>query len=42
MATVKQKARLWFHESKSIATAQRIIRLEWRNYRSPCKNFIKR
>ncbi|GBN21570.1 Putative ubiquitin carboxyl-terminal hydrolase 50 [Araneus ventricosus] len=42
MAIVQQKARLWFLESKSIATVQRIIRLEYRNYRSPNKNFIKR
>ncbi|GBN77451.1 hypothetical protein AVEN_22972-1 [Araneus ventricosus] len=28
MATVQQKASLWFHESKSIVTVQRIIRLE--------------
>ncbi|GBL91566.1 hypothetical protein AVEN_23628-1 [Araneus ventricosus] len=35
MTTVKQKARLWFHESKSIVTVQRHFRLEYRNCQSP-------
>ncbi|GBM39973.1 hypothetical protein AVEN_142246-1 [Araneus ventricosus] len=42
MATVKQKACLWFHESSPIVIVQRIIRLEYRNCQSPSKNFIKR
>ncbi|GBO16592.1 hypothetical protein AVEN_222935-1, partial [Araneus ventricosus] len=42
MATVKQKARLWFHESSPIVIVQRIIRLEYRNCQSSSKNFIKR
>ncbi|GBN15526.1 hypothetical protein AVEN_180318-1 [Araneus ventricosus] len=41
MATVKQKARLWFHENKPIVTVQRINRLEHRDCQSPSKNFIK-
>ncbi|GBL78088.1 hypothetical protein AVEN_143384-1 [Araneus ventricosus] len=41
MATVQQKARLWFHESKSIVTVQRRFRLQYRNCQSPCKNYIK-
>ncbi|GBM74910.1 hypothetical protein AVEN_67640-1 [Araneus ventricosus] len=40
MATVQQKARLWFHESKPIVTSQIRFRLEYRNCRSPSKNFI--
>ncbi|GBM01044.1 hypothetical protein AVEN_227078-1 [Araneus ventricosus] len=40
MATVQQKARLWFQESQSIETVQRIIRLEYRNCQSPSKNSI--
>ncbi|GBO25731.1 hypothetical protein AVEN_188406-1 [Araneus ventricosus] len=35
MATAQQKARLWFHESKSIVLVQRRFRLEYRNCRSP-------
>ncbi|GBM11727.1 Sodium/potassium-transporting ATPase subunit alpha [Araneus ventricosus] len=35
MATVQQKARLWFHEIKSFATVQRCFRLEYRNCQSP-------
>ncbi|GBO11754.1 hypothetical protein AVEN_83426-1, partial [Araneus ventricosus] len=38
MATVQQKAHLaclWFYESKSVLTVQRIIWLEYRNCRSP-------
>ncbi|GBM27535.1 hypothetical protein AVEN_257849-1 [Araneus ventricosus] len=42
MATVQQKARLWFHESKSIVTAQRRFRFECRNCQSSSKNSIKR
>ncbi|GBL75966.1 hypothetical protein AVEN_234290-1, partial [Araneus ventricosus] len=38
MATVPQKARLWFHESKSILEVQGNIRLEYRNCLSPSKN----
>ncbi|GBN47449.1 hypothetical protein AVEN_149415-1, partial [Araneus ventricosus] len=34
MANVQQKARLWFHESKSTITVQGIIRLEYRNCQS--------
>ncbi|GBL93482.1 hypothetical protein AVEN_59682-1 [Araneus ventricosus] len=34
MATVEQKARLWFHESISVVTDQIIIWLEYRNCRS--------
>ncbi|GBM43444.1 hypothetical protein AVEN_18610-1 [Araneus ventricosus] len=41
MATMQQKARLWFHESKSIVAVQRCFRLEYRNCRSPSKNSIK-
>ncbi|GBO03265.1 hypothetical protein AVEN_78312-1 [Araneus ventricosus] len=33
MAALKQKARLWFHESKSFATVQRRFRLEYGNFR---------
>ncbi|GBM63858.1 hypothetical protein AVEN_69871-1 [Araneus ventricosus] len=42
MATVQQKARLWFHESKLGVTVQRCFRLECRNCQSPSKNSIKR
>ncbi|GBL89535.1 hypothetical protein AVEN_87869-1, partial [Araneus ventricosus] len=42
MATVQQKARLWFHESESIVTVQRCFRLGYRNCRFPSKNSIKR
>ncbi|GBM92502.1 hypothetical protein AVEN_7875-1 [Araneus ventricosus] len=42
MATVQQKERLWFHESKSILTVQRRFRLECRNCLSPSKNSIRR
>ncbi|GBM49172.1 hypothetical protein AVEN_148091-1 [Araneus ventricosus] len=41
MATLQQKARLWFHESNSIATVQRCVRIEYRDRQSPIKNFIK-
>ncbi|GBN07094.1 hypothetical protein AVEN_25454-1 [Araneus ventricosus] len=37
MATVLQKTRFWLHESKSIVTVQRIIRLKYRNCRSPTR-----
>ncbi|GBL96170.1 hypothetical protein AVEN_118723-1 [Araneus ventricosus] len=45
MSTMQQNARLarlWFHESKSIATVQKRFRLEYRNCRLPTKNSIKR
>ncbi|GBN68578.1 hypothetical protein AVEN_195972-1 [Araneus ventricosus] len=45
MATVQQKARLtrlWFYESKSIATVQRHFRLQYRNCHSPSQNSINR
>ncbi|GBM09408.1 hypothetical protein AVEN_184107-1 [Araneus ventricosus] len=35
MATLQQKARLLFHENKSIITVQRRFRLEYQNYQSP-------
>ncbi|GBL91578.1 putative cytochrome P450 6a14, partial [Araneus ventricosus] len=41
MATVQEKARIWFHESKSIVTIQRIVRLEYGNCQPPSKNFMK-
>ncbi|GBO32927.1 hypothetical protein AVEN_116860-1 [Araneus ventricosus] len=41
MATVQQKVRLWFHESKPIVTVQRRFCLEYRNCHSTSKNSIK-
>ncbi|GBM24563.1 hypothetical protein AVEN_217136-1 [Araneus ventricosus] len=41
MATAQQKARVWFHENKSIVTVQRCFRLEYRSCQSPSKNSIK-
>ncbi|GBM97733.1 hypothetical protein AVEN_265432-1 [Araneus ventricosus] len=41
MATLQQKARLWFHEIKSVVTVQRCFCLEYRNCQSPSKNSIK-